>query len=953
MKNFKKRIMGMALTLAMVISALPGISVGAAEGDYMLFNAEFNGADNKALWVPFESNGVKQYTDGRESGTIADGVLTTTPTSAGHGCWGAYWGTENAISAKDGDTYKENIYLETKFKVQGQFASGESKILEVRGHCEANNANEKAMFRAGIINNKLSLGDETKTTETDYTLTLDTWYTIKSRLNFSAKKVYTTITDESGNSKEYESSFMWGANFSNIQSISLHRNDAAGTTYVTDYVRLYDMDNLGTVTASYDGKNLENASNVPNEFVATITFEYEIEEADLEKITVDNNASVQMVLADSNTVMILFSNLKGRTNYTINIPQIGMNAEKKISFTTVDEAYYLFRAEFDGADDKSVWQAFQGNGNSLYTDGRESGTVSNGVLTTTSSSTGFGCWGAYWGADNALSMKDADGNYKQNICFETRFKVQDALVSDEKRIINLMGHCDYNGADYKAFFRASINGGMLSLGSETGTTATDYEISLDTWYEISSKIDFSTKEVYTTITDESGNSETFTSGFMWGCYFSDIQSISMHQNDVAGTTYVTDYVRLYDTDLIEPVEVKYGDDFADLDGAKEIGSDLTATVLFPTEVTEEAVASITIDGGAELSARLSDDNKTATLNISNLDYHTKYTIIIPSVGLNAEKTVSFTTSEDPKYYFRAEFDGIDDTSKWSMIKYDGYGNLGGSIGTVADGVLTTPYVASMSCWGVYFGTGSDALQIPVTKENVYIETKFQIQGAVVDALLMTLSGRRASQDETDHLNFANIEISNGKLAVGNRGEKTETDYSFETDTWYTLKCKVDYSARKVYTTIVDENGKSGSYEAGFTWGLEFHNITGIALHSNGTQGTTYVTDYLRVYDGDYVDVLSFKAEKPVFDKTAVVAGEAITATVNYESPDERDIALIIATYDKDNRLTGITKVETVTEINSADSIELTVTPKTGDVKVKAFCWNSISGMDALTEANEI
>ena len=359
MKNFKKRIMGMALTLAMVISALPGISVGAAEGEYMLFNAEFNGSDDKSLWVPFQSNGNTQYTDGRESGTIADGVLTTTPATTGFGCWGAYWGTENAISAKDGDTYEENIYLETKFKVQGQFASGESKILEVRGHCEVNNTDKKAMFRAGIINNKLSLGDETKTTETDYTLTLDTWYTIKSRLDFSAKKVYTTITDESGNSKEYESSFMWGANFSNIQSISLHRNDATGTTYVTDYVRLYDGDNLGTVTASYEGKNLENASNVPNEFVAELTFTNAITEADMNKISVDNGAETQMILSeDGKTVMMLLTGLSEGTKYTINVPELNGNLGKNISFKTLENTCFLFKAEFDGTDDETNWKAF-------------------------------------------------------------------------------------------------------------------------------------------------------------------------------------------------------------------------------------------------------------------------------------------------------------------------------------------------------------------------------------------------------------------------------------------------------------------------------------------------------------------------------------------------------------------------------------------------------------------
>ena len=138
----------------------------------------------------------------------------------------------------------------------------------------------------------------------------------------------------------------------------------------------------------------------------------------------------------------------------------------------------------------------------------------------------------------------------------------------------------------------------------------------------------------------------------------------------------------------------------------------------------------------------------------------------------------------------------------------------------------------------------------------------------------------------------------------------------------------------------------------FSYGKGTNQVDYIDLPSL-LDGNTVTMDYARLYDGDYIEVSEFSAQKPMFDKDKLTVGEAVTATVNYQSPDERDIALIIATYDSDNRLTGITKVETVTEVDSKDSVELTVTPKTGDAKIKAFCWNSVSGMSSLTEANEL
>ena len=472
MKNFKKRIMGMALALAMVISALPGISVGAAEGDYMLFNAEFNGSDDTTYWSKFDNGGNKA--DG-SAGKVADGVLTTVPGTTGFGFWGAYWGEDNALSTKDeAGNYKENLYLEMKFKIEGAVKNTEIWSLGgTRRNIDATSTNF-AFVKLQINDGKLAGGSAASTTSSDYALSTDTWYTLKSRVNFADHKVYTEIVDEAGNSGNLTCNFWNGVDINNIMSLKLHKNADGDATYVTDYVRFYDGDMLGEVNATYDGVNLDGANNVPVEFVAELTFTNAITEADMNKISVDNGAETQMILSeDGKTVMMLLTGLSEGTKYTINVPELNGNLGKNISFKTLENTCFLFKAEFDGTDDKTYWAPFKANGEALYTDGRTSGgVIENGYLTTTPSNTGFGCWGAYFGTgSNAISVDTT----KENIYLDTRFKIQGAI--QDKRIWQLGGRRTSQGeTDSLDFADMWIKNGKLAVGNriESEWVQTDY-----------------------------------------------------------------------------------------------------------------------------------------------------------------------------------------------------------------------------------------------------------------------------------------------------------------------------------------------------------------------------------------------------------------------------------------------------------------------------------------------
>ena len=105
---------------------------------------------------------------------------------------------------------------------------------------------------------------------------------------------------------------------------------------------------LPQVSATYgDNVKLDGAKNLETEdFTATLKFEAAITEADLNEITIDNGAELDMTLADdAKTVTAIISNLEKRNNYTITVPEIGMNASNSFTFSTKDSGWYIWRAD--------------------------------------------------------------------------------------------------------------------------------------------------------------------------------------------------------------------------------------------------------------------------------------------------------------------------------------------------------------------------------------------------------------------------------------------------------------------------------------------------------------------------------------------------------------------------------------------------------------------------------
>ena len=61
-----------------------------------------------------------------------------------------------------------------------------------------------------------------------------------------------------------------------------------------------------------------------------------------------------------------------------------------------------------------------------------------------------------------------------------------------------------------------------------------------------------------------------------------------------------------------------------------------------------------------------------------------------------------------------------------------------------------------------------------------------------------------------------------------------------------------------------------------------------------------------------------------------------------------DVTLVIALYDVDGRFVRMAKIETSIEKGDGE-LELAITPKAGEVKAKAFVWDSVTGMKAFAE----
>jgi len=195
-------------------------------------------------------------------------------------------------------------------------------------------------------------------TVTDYKIYANTWYTIRFTLSNDRKYVKLFIEDENGRS--YESGFVKGSNngLQNIDYIQYPYSYFIQSTYI-DYLRIWENDGLGAVSATYGDSNLELSGaqevDIDSPVSATLTFTNAIEEDDLAKINLPGTSSTATLSDDGLKAYLSLSGMDYGTIYSVSVPEIAGNKATTFLFETKGAAipvitYGENEEELDGAE---------------------------------------------------------------------------------------------------------------------------------------------------------------------------------------------------------------------------------------------------------------------------------------------------------------------------------------------------------------------------------------------------------------------------------------------------------------------------------------------------------------------------------------------------------------------------------------------------------------------------
>ncbi len=861
MTGLRKKIMSILIASSMIISVFPVIGYSAAIENAILVEANFDGTDNTSKWAAFDVSDI--YKPDRTAGEVdaENGWLMTKNVNAGYGSWGIYFGEGEDSIDTDG---KENIYVTTRFKANG-FAKNE--LFKVRG-IRSDDSNQVIVALTDTEDGYLAYGGQHgNSTVSSYKLNNDTWYNLEVRLDYVNQDAYIYISDDNGNAQSMKTGFADKGAFTyrNLIQVVTMATDLGGEFYI-DYLRIHDKDLLSPVTATYgeDRKELDNSSDIISSTQIYLDFENAVTEADMEGITINNNAVVEKSLSeDGKTVILNVSGLNDRDVYVLDIPIIGLNANERYTFYTADNPAYLFRAEFDGKDNTTNWAKFD-QGGTVQVGSPFSGRLTEeGYLEMTQNTAGYGRWGVYYGTGSDALQIDKT---KNNIVLETRFMSSEENFANGRSILVVYGRrTGFEETDSLGLFILTVNNGKLCYGGMNGNeTTSEFEMNADTWYTLKATINYGSKNVIFNISDDSGNEEDITVGFPFGWEYENITQItSLDHNGRSNTnscTYV-DYLRLYDKDLLPAVTATYGEEGKNLEGANDIGTSVTAYVNFENPIEEADMDLITVNNGAIVEKSLSADGKIVTLNITGLTERNQYVLDVPSIGANADLRISFNTADDPKYLFRAEFDGKDSQALWKIFNSSGGITDLASDQNFSDKLSNGQLVlyshnSSYGKFGVIFDPSVDVSD----KENIYWETRVRIVEPESDQSANGTLGVDSQMFKLEDENGIGVyvatrrnEAGEGVLAYGNNDTTNAitSDYKLYSDTWYTFRIKMNFVTDKFSVTVRDDNGNVyEGPETNFQNNADLSNIHFFKLPRHLYGGRYTYTEYTRMWDND-------------------------------------------------------------------------------------------------------
>ncbi len=873
----KRRIISAIISVAMILSALPAVSVLADDlPSWMLFSESFDAESTSYRVVNTKSllsardgdNNIFGYWDvngGDFHPVLAGGALKA-------GWCGDRKPTvmlKNPITIESG----HDIVIDTRvrYNASGSYiksdgiaiADGGNPLFNIMGSGADNYTRGLIIAEPGNGNTLITGGGYDGTTVTsDMHLQNNTWYNISIKVSNNGGEFTYTISDDNNNI--YTSPTLKPVSaISSIQYIQLAYG--AFTDTFVDYINIYDVEDLGVVEI-INGENdepLDTQVDVPTTFEATIVFDNPITEDDLASISVSNGANFTVEAIDENFAVISFTGLKNSSSYTVHIPMLGGNRASDISFKTVAAEWAMFDESFDTANSTYAIVNTKAALNQSDSDGNNFGhfdingepyhpTVSGGNLNV----------GYCGNVKPAIMLYKAVPLEQKGLVINTRvkykaengYKEEDGtlkITNGNNPLFNIIG----TGSNYATNgILFSLENGNVSAGNGGNQEVSDFVLKDQTWYNFTIIIDGTGKTFKYTVADDNGNK--YTSGTLNSATtLPDLRYIQLAYGAFTSTT--VDYVNV---SKMGSVEVINDENDEALNGQTDVSTELTATVFFENPVAANDLSKITVNNDAQMSVTAVDEN-SATITLSGLENATTYTIHIPMLGGNAPADVSFVTKAPQWILFSDEFDT--DPVAYRMVntkallaENDSDQNIFGDYlnATVSGGTLNVPYGGNVKPTIMFKKV------VPLTQgKDLLIETRVKYKANSKD------------EDGTIHISDGNnplfnimgagadnytkgimiITDANGVITSGNGGNQESTGILLKDQTWYNIAIKLNGTGKTYTLTVSDDSGNKYTTSA-INCASTLSDIRYVQLAYGGFAGTTL--DYLNITDASLIPV---------------------------------------------------------------------------------------------------
>lgn len=619
-----------------------------------MFRAEFDGLDDTTYWAQFNNNGAFAKMNDFSGNIQEDGTIKFRNTDTGTGWWGAYFLDSDGVSVIPIEG-KSNIFVETRFKKTEDNSTNALFTFNATRIADGANLTNNTIT---IVGTNLS-GTDDQGESVGYTVNKNTWYTLRVRLDYKNKKIYYTISDDTGMSQNYVKPFLYGQAAKNLNSIQFLRNTSNGYNCI-DYVRVWDGDTIPSPTATLNGEDLNSARRVKNGDTAIVEFPFAITESELSGITLDGNA-VEATLSDNGTTAtVTIPVTDTRTFHKLQVAEIGQNKAAEFLFRTADEEKYLYRAEFDGNDDDSAFY-LENYGNHFKTTNKDAG-IADGIFTINGAtnhpyknlSIAFGPMSGekYTESDGTtvvLPNNTLDCTNKENVKIETRVKW------GESGKLNTL---QFELGSYIAYIKVDENNVVYYDGSSNMGTAfmvydTPYTIERSKWYTLTFNMDYKLHRYSVSISDDNGNpANSGTLNFMYNSKTNEIREFDYGFAGPQSATISVDYLRIIDEDFGK-AEITYGENSQELENSAIVGID--DNLIISCTDTPATTDGITLKevGSGNVNINTAISGNTIVLGHDTLKYDTKYRLYVPKnvSGAILDQDITFRTI----YNANAEF----------------------------------------------------------------------------------------------------------------------------------------------------------------------------------------------------------------------------------------------------------------------------------------------------------